>query len=263
MDSRTRELQNFRILQKIFAPGADAVVVTVRALKSHGGAPAPVPGRPLPAQYAEENVGFVEAGCCNLLRHIAIVRKSGISPEVCINAFTTDTRAEIARVREICEAAGARVAVSRHWERGGEGALELADAVMDACEDRTSFRPLYDWDMPFAERINLIAREIYGAEGVDLSPRAEARRAEFQARDDWRDFGLCMAKKQYSFTDDPGIKGAPEGWRLKVRDVLIYGGAGLIVPVSGKITLMPGTGSNPAFRRMDVDTETGKVRFAF
>ncbi len=244
-------------------PDAAVVVATVRALKSHGGAPTPVPGRPLPAEYASENVGFVEAGCCNLLRHLENVKKSGVSPVVCINAFVTDTKAEIAKIRELCEAAGARAAVSTHWEHGGEGALELADAVLDACEEKTVFKPLYDWNMPFKERIDLVAREVYGADGVDLSAEAEAKLAKIQARDDAAELGLCMAKTQYSFSDNPNLKGVPTGWRLKVRDVLIYGGAGFVVPVSGKISLMPGTGSNPAFRRVDVDTETGKVHGVF
>lgn len=244
-------------------PDAAVVVATVRALKSHGGAPTPVPGRPLPAEYASENVGFVEAGCCNLLRHLENVKKSGVSPVVCINAFVTDTKAEIAKIRELCEAAGARVAVSTHWEHGGEGALELSDAVLDACAEKTEFKPLYDWNMPFKERIDLVAREVYGADGVDFSAEAESKLANIQARPDAAELGLCMAKTQYSFSDNPNLKGVPTGWRLKVRDVLIYGGAGFVVPVSGKISLMPGTGSNPAFRRVDVDTETGKVRGVF
>ena len=244
-------------------PDAAVIVATVRALKSHGGAPTPVPGRPLPEEYSTENVGFVEAGCCNLLRHIENVKKSGVSPVVCINSFVTDTPAEIAKIREICEAAGARVATSTHWEHGGEGALELADAVMDACEEKTEFKPLYDWSMPFKERIELVAREVYGADGVDFSAEAESKLATIQKRDDANELGLCMAKTQYSFSDNPNLKGAPTGWRLKIRDVLIYGGAGFVVPVSGKISLMPGTGANPAFRRVDVDVETGKVSGVF
>ncbi len=244
-------------------PDAAVVVATIRALKSHGGAPVPVPGRPLPEAYRTENVGFVEKGCCNLLHHIATVKKSGVSPVVCLNAFLTDTPAETARVRELCEAAGARVALSRHWEKGGEGALELADAVMDACADRTDFRPLYAPDMPFRERIELVAREIYGADGVDFAPEAEARLATIQERDDASELGLCMVKTHLSLTDDPTRKGAPTGWRLRVRDVLLYGGAGFVVPVAGSISLMPGTGSRPAFRGVDVDTDTGRVRGIF
>lgn len=144
---------------------------------------------------------------------------------------------------------GARVALSTHWEHGGEGALELADAVMDACNDKTEFKPLYSWDMPFKERIELVAREVYGADGVDFSAEASRKLADIQKRDDANELGLCMVKTHLSLSDDPGVKGAPKGWKLRIRDVLTFGGAGFVVPVSGSITLMPGTGSNPSFRR--------------
>lgn len=244
-------------------PDAAVLVATVRALKSHGGAPVPKPGRPLPEEYSKENVGFVEAGCANLIHHIRTIKKSGVSPVVCINAFVSDTPAEIARIRELCEAEGARVALSRHWELGGEGALELADAVMEACEEKNEFQPLYSWDMPFKDRIELVAREIYGADGVDFSREAAEKLANIQSRDDASELGLCMVKTHLSLSDDPDLKGEPKGWKLKVRDVLIYGGAGFVVPVAGKITLMPGTGSNPSFRRVDVDTATGRVKGIF
>lgn len=244
-------------------PDAAVIVATARALKSHGGAPVPVPGKPLPEEYFRENVEYVEKGCANLLHHIRSVRKSGVSPVVCINAFVSDTPAEIARIRELCEQEGARVAVSEHWEKGGDGALELADAVMDACEDKNDFRPLYSWDMPFTERIELVAREIYGADGVDYSPTAREKLEKLQKRDDARDLGLCMVKTHLSLSDRPELKGVPDGWRLNVRDVLIYGGAGFVVPVAGAISLMPGTGSNPAFRKIDVETDTGRVTGIF
>jgi formate--tetrahydrofolate ligase len=244
-------------------PDAAVIVATVRALKSHGGAPVPVPGRPLPEEYRTENVGFVEKGCCNLLHHINTVKKSGVSPVVCINAFVTDTPAEIKKVRELCEAAGARVALSRHWELGGEGAIELAEAVLDACEEKTEFTPLYAWDLPFKERIERIATEVYGADGVEFLGDSLSKLEKMQKRPDAKDLGLCMVKTQYSLSDDPALKGVPRGWSLRIRDVLLYGGAGYVVPVAGKISLMPGTGSNPSFRRVDVDTETGHVRGIF
>ncbi len=244
-------------------PDAAVLVATVRALKSHGGAPVPIPGHPLPEAYRTENVGFVEAGCCNLLHHLRTVKASGTSPVVCINAFVTDTPAEIAKIRELCEAEGARVAVSTHWEHGGDGALELADAVADACAESQSFTPLYDWSLPFTERIELVARTVYGAQGVEYAPEAKRKLAELQARDDAAELGLCMVKTHLSLSDDPSLKGAPGSWNLRIRDVLVYGGAGFVVPVAGTITLMPGTGSNPAFRRVDVDVETGKVEGIF
>ena len=244
-------------------PDAAVVVATIRALKSHGGAPVPVPGRPLPDDYTEENVAFVEKGCCNLLHHIETVKKSGVAPVVCINAFTGDTKAEISAVRKLCEAAGARVALSSHWEHGGDGALELADAVMDACREKNSFRPLYDWSLPLKQRIERIAQEVYGADGVDYTPESHKQLALLQSRDDVNSLGVCMAKTHLSVSDDPAQKGAPKGWRLKIRDILLFGGAGFVVPVTGTISLMPGTGSSPAYRNIDVDVTTGRVSGIF
>lgn len=244
-------------------PDAAVIVATVRGLKSHGGAPAPVPGRPLPEAYQKENVGIVEAGCSNLLHHISSVKRSGVPVVVCINAFATDTKAELQAIRHACENAGARVALSTHWEHGGDGALELADAVMDACAEEKTFTPLYDWKLPMQERMEKVAREVYGADGVELSPLASQKLRDLQALPNINELGLCMVKTQYSLSDDPSLKGAPTGWTLKVRDILHFGGAGLVVPVAGAITLMPGTGSRPAFRKIDVDVETGQVSGVF
>jgi formate--tetrahydrofolate ligase len=244
-------------------PDAAVVVATIRALKCHGGAPVPVPGKPMPDEYSGENVGWVEEGCKNLIHHVENVRKAGISPVVCINAFYTDTDNEIAKVRELAEAAGAKVALSRHWEKGGDGALEFADVVMEACEEKTDFKFLYELDMPVKDRIEMVAKEVYGADGVDFSGDAQASLKRIQADPELSKLGLCMVKTHLSLSDNPTLKGVPKGWRLNVREVLTYGGAGFIVPVAGTISLMPGTGSNPAFRRIDVDTETGKVEGVF
>ncbi len=244
-------------------PDTVVLVATIRALKRHGGAPAPVPGRPMPEAYTREDVGLVEAGCENLLHHINIVKKSGVPCVVCLNAFVTDTAAEIATVRRFCEAAGARVAVSEHWAKGGEGALELADAVLDACREESHFKPLFDRSTTFAERIETIAREVYGAEGVKFRDLALRKLSVLQAREDAADLDVCMVKTQYSISDDAKRIGAPKGWKLGVRDVLFHGGAGLVIPVAGDISLMPGTGSRPAFRNIDVDTETGTVTGLF
>ncbi len=241
------------------APDAAVIVATVRALKNHGGAPAPQLGRPLPEAYAKENVGFVEKGCENLLHHISTVKKFGVPPVVCINAFVTDTPAEIAKIRKLCEKAGARTAVSRHWEMGGEGALELADAVADACKEPSIFKALYPWSTPYRERIEIVAKEVYGADGADFAPKAADALKRLEAEGRHEDMGLCMVKTQYSLSDRPELKGAPKNWRLQVRDVLVYGGAGFVVPLAGGITLMPGTGSKPNFQAVDVDVETGRV----
>lgn len=244
-------------------PDCAVVVATIRALKCHGGAPVPVPGKPMPEEYSSENVEWVAKGCDNLIHHIRNVRKAGIAPVVCINAFYTDTDAEIAKVRELCEAEGARVALSRHWEHGGDGAIEFAETVVAACEDKTEFKFLYELDMPVKERIELIAKEVYGADGVDYSAEAEKALARIQGDPELAGLGMCMVKTHLSLSDNPALKGVPTGWRLTIREVLTYGGAGFIVPVAGAISLMPGTGSNPAFKRVDVDVETGKVQGVF
>ena len=244
-------------------PDCAVVVATIRALKCHGGAPVPVPGKAMPVEYKTENVEWVAKGCGNLIHHIRNVRKAGISPVVCINAFYTDTDAEIAKVRELCEAEGARVALSRHWEFGGEGAIEFAKTVVEACEDKNDFKFLYDLDMPIKERIELIAKEVYGADGVDFSPAAAKSVERLQADPKLAKMGICMVKTHLSLSDNPSLKGVPTNWRLTIREVLTYGGAGFIVPVAGAISLMPGTSSNPAFKRVDVDVETGKVKGVF
>ena len=241
-------------------PDAAVIVATVRALKSHGGGPAVKPGAKLDEAYTRENVALVEAGCENLCAHIATVRKAGVTPVVCLNAFHTDTPAEHRAVRRVAEEAGARFAVSNHWLRGGDGARELAEAVVDAAAQPADFRPLYSLDDPVEARIAKIAREVYGADGVSYADAARAKLAAIVANPEAAALPICMAKTQYSLSHDPTLKGRPRGWTLPVRDVLVYQGAGFIVPVTGDISLMPGTGSDPAYRRIDVDTATGRVR---
>lgn len=244
-------------------PNAAVVVATIRALKCHGGAPIPVPGKPMPEEYKGENVEWVEKGCINLIKHIETVKKAGINPVVCINAFYTDTDNEIKAVKRLAESAGARVALSKHWQYGGEGALELADAVIDACNEPNDFKFLYNLTTPTMERIELIAKEVYGADGVDYSADAMAKIKQLDADPDTSKLSTCMVKTHLSISDNPNLKGAPKGWRLFVRDILTYSGAGFIVPVAGAIKLMPGTSSDPAYRRIDVDTETGRVKGLF
>ncbi len=244
-------------------PNAAVVVATIRALKCHGGAPIPVPGRPMPEEYSGENVGWVEKGCTNLIHHIQNVKKAGINPVVCINAFYTDTDNEIAAVRRLAEAAGARVALSRHWEKGGEGALEFADAVVDACNEPNDFKFLYEISTPIRTRIEMIAEQVYGADGVDYSAEALAKAKRIEGDPALSKLGTCMVKTHLSLSDNPALKGVPSGWKLFIRDILTYGGAGFVVPVAGTISLMPGTASDPAYRRVDVDVETGRVTGLF
>jgi formyltetrahydrofolate synthetase len=244
-------------------PHAAVIVSTIRALKCHGGAPIPVPGRPMPAEYGSENIGWVEKGCENLIHHINTVKKAGINPVVCINAFYTDTENEIRIVRKLAEEAGSRVALSKHWQFGGNGALELADAVIDACSETNNFHFLYELTTPLRERIELIARQVYGADGVEYSPEALSKAKRMEEDAEISKLGTCMVKTHLSLSDNPGLKGVPRGWKLFVRDILTYRGAGFVVPVAGAIKLMPGTASDPAFRRIDVDVETGKVKGLF
>lgn len=246
------------------SPDAAVVVATVRALKNHGGAPAPLPGQPLPPEYTESRPDLVEAGLPNLLHHLSLVKKSGVPAVVCINQFHTDSLDEITVIKTACEKAGAFVATSSHWLKGGAGALELADCVLQACKSgEKNFRPVYDWSLPLMRRVEIIAKEIYGASGVDFEPLATEKLNRYQQRTDSGELGICMVKTQYSISDDASLKGAPRNWRLRVRDALLYSGAGLVCPVAGDISLMPGTGSRPAFRNIDVDVATGQITGLF
>ena len=183
---------------------------------------------------------------------------------VCINAFHTDTKDEIAMVRRHAEAAGARCAVSEHWAKGGEGALEFADAVIEACEQTDNdFKFLYPLEMKLRERVALVAKEVYGADGVAWTPEAEAKAKMLEADPKYDDYATMMVKTHLSLTHDPAVKGVPKGWTLPIRDVLIYSGAKFLCPCAGTISLMPGTSSDPAFRRVDVDVKTGKVMGLF
>ena len=247
-------------------PNVSVITATIRALKHHGvnaGALPCPPGKPIPKEYNEENLAWLEDGFCNLERHIENVKKAGINPVVCINRFHTDTQAEVDLLRKLTEQAGARVAVSEHWLKGGEGALELADAVVDACNDEVKFKFLYEMNTPLRKRVELIAKEVYGADGVSYTPEAEAKAKRFEADPKFNDYATMMVKTHLSFSHDPTLKGAPTGWTLPIRDFLIYGGSRFICPVAGNISLMPGTGSNPAYRRVDVDVETGRVKGLF
>jgi len=221
------------------------------------------PGKPIPKEYFEENLPWLEDGMANVLHHVETVKKAGINPVVAINAFHTDTEEEIKLTRKMCEASGARVAVSKHWQYGGDGALEMADAVADACEDEVNFKFLYDMDVPLRKRVELIAKEVYGADGVAFTPEATAKAERFEADPKFKDYATMMVKTHLSLTHDPTLKGVPKGWTLQIRDFLIYGGSRFICPVAGNISLMPGTGSNPAYRRVDVDVDTGKVKGLF
>jgi len=254
---------NLKCRMSDLKPNCAVIVATIRALKCHGGAPMPMPGQPLDPAYNEENVGWVEKGCENLIHHIKTVKKAGINPVVCINHFYTDTDNEVKAVRRLAEEAGARVALSKHWQYGGEGATEFADAVVEACNEPTEFKFLYELDTPLRDRIELIAREVYGADGVEYTAEALEKAKKMEQDPKFQKMGTCMVKTHLSLTDNPMLKGVPKGWNLHIRDILTYGGADFVVPVAGAISLMPGTAANPAYRRVDVDVETGKVQGLF
>ena len=244
-------------------PNAVVIVATVRALKMHGGGPAVKPGIPLSEEYTSENLELVEKGCENLVAHIETVKKSGVRPVVCVNSFHTDTKAEIELARKIADQNGALAAVSEHWLKGGEGTIELAEAVIEACSETNNFKFLYDLGTPLRKRIELIAKEVYGADGVTYTDTALEKAKAMEADPASKTLGTCMVKTHLSLSHDPDLKGRPIGWELPIRDILVYKGAGFIVPVAGAIKLMPGTASNPAFRRIDVDVKTGKVQGLF
>jgi methylenetetrahydrofolate dehydrogenase (NADP+)/methenyltetrahydrofolate cyclohydrolase/formyltetrahydrofolate synthetase len=244
-------------------PGTSVLTVTVRALKMHGNGPAVVPGIPLPQAYTQENLDLLEKGIPNLVHHINIIRKAGINPVVCINRFASDTKAEIALIRRTAEAAGARCAVSEQWARGGAGAVELAEAVIEACNGKNEFHYLYPLERKLRDRVETIAQEVYGAEGVAWMPEAKAKAEMLESDPKYSDYATLMVKTHLSLSHDPALKGVPKGWILPIRDVLIFSGAKFLCPVAGSISLMPGTGSNPGFRRVDIDTGTGEVTGLF
>jgi formate--tetrahydrofolate ligase len=244
-------------------PHVSVITSTIRALKMHGGGPKVVAGLPLDEAYTKENLELLEKGMPNLIHNINIVKQSGINPVVCVNRFHTDTDAEVEIVKKAAEAAGARCAESTHWADGGDGALELADAVVEACEEESEFNFLYPLEMKLRDRVELIAKKVYGADGVSWTPDAEAKAKMLEGDSKYDDYATMMVKTHLSLTHDVALKGVPKGWTLPIRDVLIYSGAKFLCPCAGTISLMPGTSSNPAFRRVDVDVTTGKVTGLF
>ncbi|GIL12351.1 MAG: formate--tetrahydrofolate ligase [Chloroflexota bacterium] len=239
-------------------PNAAVLVVTVRALKAHTGKYKVVPGKPLDPGLISENVADVEAGAVNMVRHLENMRKFGVNPVVAINSFATDTDSEIRVIEEIALAAGATgVSVARHWAEGGAGATELAEMVVDACDQPNDFRFLYPVDWPIKKKIETIAAEIYRADGVDYTPEAEKQIESFE-KNGFGGLPICMAKTHLSFTAEPSVKGAPTGFRLPVREVRASVGAGFIYPLCGEMRTMPGLPKSPAAENVDIDDE-GRV----
>ncbi len=239
-------------------PHVVVLVATVRALKMHGGGPKVVPGKPLHAAYTEENIPLLEAGSCNLVRHIENAKKFGVNVVIAVNRFTSDTDKEIEAVREAAVAAGAQGAYeSNVWAKGGEGGAELAQAVVEACEQPTDFRYLYPDDASIKEKIETSATEIYRAGSVDYAPEAEKKIALY-TKMGLDKLPLCMAKTHLSISHDPTLKGAPDGFTLPVREVRASAGAGSLYPPRGEMRTRPGLPATPAFMNVDID-EDGKV----
>ncbi|MCA1736681.1 MAG: formate--tetrahydrofolate ligase [Actinobacteria bacterium] len=239
-------------------PDCVVLVATVRALKTHGGGPRVVLGRPLDKAYTEENLALLQAGMPNLIAHIRTVKRFGLPVVVAINSFPTDTGAEINAIREAALEAGADAAVrADHWAQGGAGATELAEAVVEASEKPNEFSYLYPLNMGIRQKIEIIARDIYGAGEVEYSPLASKQIEGFEKAG----FGylpICMAKTHLSISHDPNLKGAPTGFTIPVREVRASVGAGFIYPILGEMRTMAGLGSNPAYLRVDID-ENGDV----
>ena len=240
-------------------PNVVVIVATVRALKMHGGGPKVVAGRPLDKAYTEENLALLEKGAGNLAKHIENAKMFGLPVVVAVNSFKYDTEAEIKLVQRIAQEAGAEGAFKcTHWMNGGKGAIELAEAVMDAAKKKNHFEFLYPLDMSIKQKIETIAAKVYGADGVDYSPEAETK-IELYTKLGFADLPICMAKTHLSLTHDPALKGRPTGWRLPVRDIRASVGAGFLYPLCGTMRTMPGLPSRPVFYDVDLDLKTGKV----
>ncbi len=234
------------------APDAAVVVATVRALKVHAGAHHVVAGRPLPAALLEEHPDEVHAGGVNLRKQLENVRMHGATPVVAINAFPEDFASEHAAIAEIADSMGIRCAVATHFVDGGRGAVELAEAVVEAAEEPSEFRFLYPSEATLREKIETIATRVYGAEGVDYAPAA-ARQLDSYERNGFGTLPICIAKTHLSISSDPSLRGAPTGWRLPVREVRASVGAGFVYPICGDMRTMPGLPSHPAAERIDID----------
>ncbi len=225
----------------------------------HGGGPKVVAGKPLDSAYTSENLDLLRSGVGNLVHHIGIARKFGIPVVVAVNRFFTDSPAELELVRQAAIAGGAEDAViCNHWEEGGAGAKALGEAVIRATQKPADFHFLYPLDLSIKEKIETIAREVYGADGVDYSPEAEERIAEY-TRLGFDKLPMCMAKTHLSLSHDPNLKGVPKGFRVPIRDIRASVGAGFLYPLLGKMSTMPGLPTRPAFFDVDVDLETGRV----
>ncbi len=240
-------------------PQVVVMVATVRALKMHGGGPKVVAGKPLAHEYTNENLDLLRKGLGNLQHHIRNAKKYGVNVVVAVNSFKDDTPAEVELVRQAAVEAGAEDAVvARHWMEGGKGAVQLAEAVVKATEKSTNFKFLYPLEISIKEKIEIICKEIYGADGVEYTPEAE-KKIELYTNLGFDKLPLCMAKTHLSLSHDPNLKGVPKGFIVPIRDIRASVGAGFLYPLLGTMRTMPGLPTRPVFYDVDVDLETGKV----
>jgi formate--tetrahydrofolate ligase len=238
-------------------PDAAVIVATVRGLKAHSGNYQIVPGKPLPEQLLAENPQDVLAGADNLRKQIANIRMHGVTPVVAVNAFPGDHDSERQAIMDIAAEEGVRAAVTTHVARGGKGAADLAEAVMEACAQPSPFRFLYPDDLPLTDKIETVARRVYGADGIDVS-RAAKRQLDRFTRAGFGHLPVCIAKTHLALSDYPRRMGAPRGWRLPVREVRASVGAGFIYPICGEMRTMPGLSSDPSAEHIDID-EAGQI----
>ncbi|KAF9580874.1 tetrahydrofolate synthase, partial [Lunasporangiospora selenospora] len=240
-------------------PNAVVLVATVKALKMHGGGPEVVPGKPLPEVYLNENLPMLETGCANMVKHIQNAKKFGVPVVVAINKFSSDTDAEMDLIRKLALEAGASDAVAcDNWAKGGLGAVDLGKAVVTACDEPSNFEYLYDVNDSITSKIETIAKEMYGADGIELSKEAQDKIATY-TRQGFAGLPICMAKTHLSLSHDPTKKGVPTGFRLPIRDIRASVGAGFLYPLIGNMQTMPGLPTRPSFYDIDIDFDTGRV----
>ncbi len=244
-------------------PDCVVLVASVRALKMHGSASRIIPGKPLPEELTTENLVLLERGFPNLQKQIENARMFGVPVVVAVNRFPADTDAEIEAVIEAARAAGARSAhLSEVWAKGGAGGTELAEAVVDACEEESHFEFLYPDEASIEEKIEIIATKMYGADAVEYYPKAKRQIREFTGFG-YSGYPICMAKTHLSLSHDPKLRGRPTGWALPIREIRLSAGAGFLYPLCGEMRTMPGLPSTPAFTKVDLDPVTGRVEGLF
>ena len=262
-DCGMEKFMNIKCRASGLVPSCVVVVATIRALKMHGGGPKVVAGKPLAPEYTDENLALLEKGLPNMVAHIKNALRFGVPVVVAVNRFAADTDAEIEMVRRAAVAAGAEDAVmADHWAEGGAGAVALAKAVMAACEKPSNFKFLYPLEWDIKKKIETIAAEIYGADGVDYTPEAEAK-IDLYTRLGFDKLPICMAKTHLSLSHNPELKGVPKGFRIPVRDIRASVGAGFLYPLCGDMRTMPGLPTRPVYYDVDLDLKTGKVTGLF